>query len=167
MAELFRISSERLPGAESFVDDSIGDDSQDEGQDKSIQQLRSLLIESSLAACQHSTCSVDDGCGSCSPITSSCSTPPNGEDSGLSMSVSSEESVGSSIPDELNQSPLRCDVGDQTGAVAKKNSDFFLLRITYLLVTLVIMLADGLQGKIYICSYERSLHTYIIIFEIS
>lgn len=161
MADLYRISSEREPGNEPFIVDSIGEDSQDAGQDESIQQLRSLLIGSSLA-CQHSTSSVDECCESCSPITSSCSTPSNVEDSALSISLSSEDSVGSSIPDELNQSSPRCG-DDRTGAVTKKNYDFFLLRITYLLVTLVIMLADGLQGKIFVCSSrKKSEHVHLI-----
>jgi len=148
-------------------------ESQYEEQDKSIQQLRSLLLDSSLP-CQQSKNSGfdadDTGCGSFSPISSSCPTPPNGEDSSSLSSPmwasSSEASVGSNLSDgeQPDQSShLDCEVEHTTTC---KKSDFFLLRTTYLLVTLVIMLADGLQGKqdtsiVWLRTRETSsTHTY-------
>ena len=84
---------------------------------------------------------------------SSCETPPNAEESDLSMSLDSESSVGSCLEDlkvPSLQSGMFDEPGEHDPPSANERSDrgFVVLRITYLLVTLVIMLADGLQGML-------------------
>jgi len=119
----------------------------DDDSQRSILQLREVLIHCPslpVGSAGHRSCD-----GSLSPTSTICSTPPNGEEeSHLSMSTTMDDSQASvsSFPAVL--SPLRsdevCNLEQHEGT---SDRDFILLRITYLLVTLVIMLADGLQGE--------------------
>jgi hypothetical protein len=71
----------------------------------------------------------------------------------LSSEQSSEDSICSSHVDELNNLLA----SDDVAPLAKEDNESFIsLRITYLIVTLVVMLADGLQGE----RHWRSLVAY-------
>ena len=131
-------------GAESCILDG-NDDIDKMDSHKPILQLRSLLLKSSLFP----ECAKRTLDGSSSPCTT-CSTTSIDE-SGLGLSMSSQDSVASSVPDELQSEVDSTADSKDTRNSTKQETDFFVLRITYLLVTLVIMLADGLQGKKYIC----------------
>ena len=126
-------------GTESSILDGT-DDMQRMDSHEPILHLRSLLIESPI----FSKCSNHSLDGSSSPSTT-CSTTSIDE-SGLAFSMSSQDSVASSVPDEHQNEDSTADSKEIINS-SKQEADFFALRITYLLVTLVIMLADGLQGK--------------------
>jgi hypothetical protein len=86
--------------------------------------------------------------GACS-IDYSCSTSQDYEtlsekSFALSSEQSSEDSICSSHVDELNNLLASDDVAP---SVEEDYASFMSLRITYLIVTLVVMLADGLQGE--------------------
>lgn len=92
---------------------------------------------------QESACSIGYEC-SASPDDETLSD----KSFALSSEQSSEDSVCSSHVDELNNLLASDDVAP---SAKEDNASFMSLRITYLIVTLVVMLADGLQGEQYIC----------------
>lgn len=121
---------------------------------RSVMQLRDALVCDSLPTKKGLTL---PGLGGSLFPPSSCQTPPNEEDSDLSTSLDSQGSVGSCLEDL--HTPLHSDGGDFAFDVDDPCSSpecsersFVVLRITYLLVTLVIMLADGLQGMLTVAS---------------
>ena len=140
MSDFRGMSIAQDTGAETCI---VDDGSQEIDSQKPILRLRSLLIQSSLLPdCPNS--SLD---GSSSPA--SCLTTSSAETS-LSISMSSDDSVSSLVPDDL---PVEIDRSTDTmkhvNSSTKQDTDFVVLRFTYLLVILVIMLADGLQGELW------------------
>jgi len=122
---------------------------------RSVMQLRDALVCDSLPTKKGLTL---PGLGGSLFPPSSCQTPPNEVDSDLSTSLGSQGSVGSCLEDL--QTPLHSDGGDPAfdvdnltcSSLECSERSFVVLRITYLLVTLVIMLADGLQGMLTVAS---------------